>query len=74
MRYQTVRARGLFASGLRVCDYIPFSSGACVRTMAGIYRQILDRIEADPRRPLRERISLSTKGKLRVVAESWLRA
>jgi phytoene/squalene synthetase len=40
--------------------------------MAGIYRRILDQIEAEPRRPLRERISLSTTTKLRVAAGSWL--
>ena len=72
VRFQSDRARSLYASGLGVCDYIPSSSAACVRTMAGIYRRILDRIEADPRRPLRERISLSTAAKLRVALGSWL--
>src|SRR5439155_18692586 len=72
VRFQADRARSLFATGLEVCDYIPASSAACVRTMAGIYRRILDRIEADPGRPLRERVSLSAGAKLRVAAGSWL--
>jgi phytoene synthase len=73
VRYQAARARGLFASGLGVCEHIPYSSRACVRTMAGIYRRILDQIDADPGRPLRERISLSTAGKVGVAVRSWLR-
>jgi phytoene/squalene synthetase len=39
--------------------------------MARIYGRILDQIEADPRRPLRERISLSTVAKLGVAVRSW---
>jgi phytoene synthase len=70
--FEADRAGALFASGLEVCRDIPRSSAACVRTMAGIYRGILDRIQADPRRPLRERISLGAPAKLRVAVESWL--
>jgi phytoene synthase len=72
VRFQAARARSLYGPGLEVCRYIPSSSAACVRTMAGIYGRILDQIEADPRRPLRERISLSTAAKLRVALGSWL--
>jgi phytoene synthase len=72
VRFEAERARSLFASGLEVCEHIPSSSAACVRTMAGIYGRILDQVEADPRRPLRERISLSTAAKLGVVVRSWL--
>lgn len=72
MEFEAERARALFASGLEVCAYIPRSAAACVRTMAGIYRGILERIEADPRRPLAERISLSASDKLRVAVGSWL--
>ena len=71
VQFQAQRARSFLGSGLEVCEYIPSTSGKCVRTMAGIYRRILDRIEADPRRPLRERISLSTPAKLRVALTSW---
>lgn len=71
---EVARARSLFASGLRVTDLIPTSSAACVLTMAGIYRGILDQIERDPMLPLNQRISLSGRSKLGVMAKSWLRS
>jgi phytoene synthase len=72
VRFQADRARALLGAGLEVCEHIPSRSGACVRTMAGIYSRILDRIEADPLRALGERISLSTSAKLGVAVRSWL--
>lgn len=68
---QTERARGLFDSGLRVAELVPRSSAACVRTMAGIYQQLLERIEKDPLLPLGARISLSTPRKLMVALRAW---
>ena len=70
--HQVRRARELYREGLRTCELIPSSSAACVRTMAGIYRRILDEIERDPRRPLRERVSLSAPEKVGVAARAWL--
>jgi 15-cis-phytoene synthase len=72
--FQATRARALYASGLRVTDYIPPRAAVCVKTMAGIYGRILDKIEGDPRLPLRGRASLTQLEKLRVVVESWLQA
>lgn len=72
--FQVDRARSLFAAGLPVCELIPTSCSACVRTMAGIYRRILEEIESDPQRPLRERVSLSGGQKLKVALGSWLAA
>ena len=69
---QVNRARDLYREGLRTCEFIPSSSAACVRTMAGIYRRILDEIERDPRRPLRERVSLSAPEKVGVAVRAWL--
>ena len=40
--------------------------------MAGIYRRLLERIEADPERALRERVSLPTREKAWVAARSML--
>lgn len=74
VRFQTERARALFASGLRVADLIPTSSAACVLTMAGIYRGILEEIERDPALPLGGRVSLSSKAKLSVGVRSWWQA
>ena len=70
--HQVRRARDLYREGLRTCELIPSSSAACVRTMAGIYRRILDEIERDPRRPLRERVSLSAPEKVGVAVRAWL--
>ena len=70
--HQVRRARELYHEGLRTCELIPSSSAACVRTMAGIYRRILDEIERDPRRPLRERVSLSAPEKVGVAVRAWL--
>ncbi len=70
--FEAARALELYATGLAVVQYIPRRAGVCVRSMAGIYRGILERILADPDRPLRERVSLSTPEKLRIVIQSWL--
>jgi phytoene synthase len=66
------RARKYFASGYEVLRYIPRRPAACVNTMAGIYEELLKKIERDPALPLRERAALSKTEKLRVVVRSWL--
>jgi phytoene synthase len=70
--FEVKRAHRLYEDGLQVCRYLSPSSAACVRTMAGIYLRILDRIAINPRRTLTTRVSLSTSTKLRVAARSWL--
>src|ERR1700722_3194649 len=74
MAMQAARARELHASGIRVTESIPTQPAVCVRTMAGIYLGILDRIEAAPDMPLHSRARLSKAAKLGVVARSWLAA
>jgi phytoene synthase len=71
MAMQAARARRLHASGLRVTESIPTQPAVCVRTMAGIYLGILERIEAAPDLPLRGRARLSKAAKLGVMARSW---
>ena len=66
------RARRYFATGYEVLRYIPRRPGACVHTMAGIYEELLKKIERNPELPLRERAALSKTEKLRVVVRSWL--
>jgi 15-cis-phytoene synthase len=73
LAFEAQRARGLFASGLRVVTFIPRRPAICVRTMAGIYQRILDRISRDPELPFRQRASLSKAEKLYVALGSWLR-
>ena len=72
--FQAARARDRYNAGIRVTDHIPTSSAVCVRTMAGIYMRILERIERDPLLPLRRRASLSPAVKLGVMARAWLAA
>jgi phytoene synthase len=70
--YHVERARGFFATGYDVLRYIPRRPAACVQTMAGIYEELLKKIERDPGLPLRARAALSKTEKLRVVVRSWL--
>jgi 15-cis-phytoene synthase len=70
--HNVARARVYFASGYEVLHYIPWRPAACVHTMAGIYEELLKKIERDPALPLRERAALSKTEKLRVVVRSWL--
>ena len=70
--HNVARAREYFASGYEVLRYIPRRPAACVQTMAGIYEELLKKIERDPGLPLRARAALSKTEKLRVVVRSWL--
>ena len=69
---QAARARTYHDAGIRVTEHIPRTAAVCVRTMAGIYMEILARIERDPMLPLRQRASLSPVDKLGVMARSWV--
>jgi phytoene synthase len=70
--HQVARARQYFATGYEVLRHIPRRPSACVATMAGIYEELLKKIERDPALPLRARAALSKTEKLRVVVRSWL--
>jgi 15-cis-phytoene synthase len=70
--HNVARARSYFATGYEVLRYIPRRPAACVQTMAGIYEELLKKIERDPGLPLRARAALSKTEKLRVVVRSWL--
>ncbi|MBV8067506.1 MAG: squalene/phytoene synthase family protein [Candidatus Eremiobacteraeota bacterium] len=70
--HSVARARTYFATGYEVLHYIPRRPAACVQTMAGIYEELLKKIERDPALPLRARAALSKTEKLRVVVRSWL--
>jgi phytoene synthase len=66
------RARTYFETGYEVLRYIPRRPAACVQTMAGIYEELLKKIEREPGLPLRARAALSKTEKLLVVVRSWL--
>jgi 15-cis-phytoene synthase len=70
--HNVARAREYFSTGYEVLRYIPRRPAACVQTMAGIYEELLKKIEREPGLPLRARAALSKTEKLRVVVRSWL--
>jgi 15-cis-phytoene synthase len=71
--FEAARARTLLGAGLRVTRHIPRRARACVRTMAGIYSSVLDRIEHEPRLPLVARASVPPAAKAWITARSWAR-
>jgi phytoene synthase len=74
VEFEAARARRLYAAGIEVCRHIPGPARACVHTMAGIYSEILDRIEAEPELPLHQRVHLSSGEKAGVMFRSWVAA
>jgi phytoene synthase len=72
MRFEAARAREWFDRGLTLASLLDRRSAACVLAMAGIYRRLLARIEADPERAAHSRISLPAHEKALVAARSML--
>jgi phytoene synthase len=73
MRFQAERARRYLDDGLLLLETLDRRSAMCVATFAGLYRAILDRIEASGYDVLTNRPSLSAPKKLAVVAREVLR-
>ena len=73
VRFEAARAWGWYDRGLRLLDVLDRRSAACCAAMAGIYRELLGRIAADPRIVMRGRASLPARDKLRVAARSLAR-
>ena len=48
VRFEADRARQWFERGMELAPLLDRRSAACVLAMAGIYRRLLERIEADP--------------------------
>ncbi len=70
VEFEAARAREWYASGLRLLATIDRRSAACTGAMAGIYRRLLDRIDANPAATLAERVSLPGRQKALVAAEA----
>jgi phytoene synthase len=70
VRFEADRAEQWFARGMQLVPLLDRRSAACVAAMAGIYHRLLARIEADPSRALRERMSLSGREKALVALRS----
>jgi 15-cis-phytoene synthase len=73
IRFEAARAWGWYDRGLRLLDVLDRRSAACCAAMAGIYRELLGRIAADPGIVMRGRASLPARDKLRVAARSLVR-
>jgi phytoene synthase len=72
MAFEAERARTHLALGLRLLDSLDRRSALCVGTFAGLYRETLDRIEANGFDVFGEKTRLSTPRKLAVVARGLL--
>ena len=72
MAFQAARARAHLAEGLRLLGSLDRRSALCVGTFAGLYRETLDRIEAEGFDVFGEKTRLSTPRKLAVVAKGLL--
>ena len=68
--FECTRARAWFARGLELLPLLDRRSRACVGAMSGIYRRLLDRIEADPLAVTAGRVSLSGREKAVVAARA----
>jgi phytoene synthase len=73
VRFEAARAWGWYDRGLQLLDVLDRRSAACCAAMAGIYRELLARIAADPRLIMSGRLSLPTAVKLRVAGRSLMR-
>lgn len=74
VRFEAERNRAWFARGMALTELLDARSNACLLAMTGIYRRILDRIEADPLAVTRGRVSLSGWEKARVAVGSLARS
>ena len=63
VRFECARARSWYDQGLDLLPLLDRRSRACTAAMAGIYRRLLGRIEADPTAVLDQRLSLPTQEK-----------
>jgi phytoene synthase len=70
VRFECGRARALYGEGLDLLDLLDRRSRACVSAMAGIYRRLLERIEAEPLEVFDHRVSVPGWTKAAVAARS----
>ena len=72
--FEAARAREWYSRGLELTGMLDRRSAACVLAMSGIYRRLLERIEADPEAILAQRVALGPWTKAGVAARSLLGA
>ncbi len=74
VRFQASRAREWFDRGMALAPLLDRRSAGCLLAMSGIYSRLLDRIEHEPDRALRERVSLPVHEKALVAVRGLLGA
>jgi 15-cis-phytoene synthase len=74
IRFSAERARDWYSQGLRLLPLLDWRSRSCCAAMAGIYRQLLARIEADPSLVFGGRLSLSGADKGRIAVRALIGA
>jgi phytoene synthase len=70
VEFEAERAREWYATGWQLLPMLDWRSAACTGAMAGIYRQLLERIAAEPAAVLNSRVSLSTGEKAMVAVKA----
>ena len=70
VEFEAERARDWYATGWQLLPVLDRRSAACTGAMAGIYRQLLERIAAQPGAVLNSRVSLSTGEKAMVAVRA----
>lgn len=71
MHFQIARANDYYERSTALKPYLPPSGRAMFWVMTGLYRGLLKKIEQDPTRVLRERVSLKPIHKFRLVLQAW---
>jgi phytoene synthase len=71
--FEAERAREWFDRGLALAGMLDRRSAACLLAMAGIYRRLLERIDAEPAAVLDGRVSLPAREKALVAVRGMLR-
>ncbi len=72
IRFEAARAWGWYDRGLGLLEVLDRRSAACCAAMSGIYRELLDRMAANPRSVMGGRLSLPAHDKLRVATRSLI--
>jgi phytoene synthase len=74
IRFEAARAWGWYDRGLQLLGLLDHRSASCCAAMAGIYRELLHRIAANPDAVLRGRMSLPARDKLGVATRALVAA
>ena len=72
MRFQAERARGYYESAAKGLPLLSARSRACPSVLGGLYRRILDRLEARDFNVFEGRVSLSGREKVLLTARLWI--